>query len=193
VHPLKPLASRARRPLLGSLDGRLESLIAVGECCLDGGVQDRFHERLGQVGGAQPVRGLDGLAVDACRQKDRWQLRMPVAARNRWRSSSPSMDGMATSRTATWGGPHSSTAARASGPDDAPRTWWPRARIWVQIRWRMSALSSTTRSWGITSLPCRRRGSLGMSTRSRPSFSPAQMTGQPGAVQRHYRQLAKLS
>src|SRR5215218_5097361 len=83
---------------------------------------------------------------------------MPVAARNRWRSSSPSMDGMATSRTATWGGPHSSTAARASGPDDAPRTWWPRARIWVQIRWRMSALSSTTRSWAITSLPCRRRG-----------------------------------
>ena len=29
---------------------------------------------------------------------------------------------MATSSTATWGGPHSSTAARASGPDDAPRT-----------------------------------------------------------------------
>jgi hypothetical protein len=62
----KPLASRARRRLLGSLDGRLESLVALYQCCLDGGVQDLFHEGLGQVGGAQPVCGLDGLAVDPC-------------------------------------------------------------------------------------------------------------------------------
>jgi hypothetical protein len=62
----RPPASRARRPLLGFLDGRLESLVALGECRLDRGVQDLFHERLGEVGGAQPVRGLDGLAVDAC-------------------------------------------------------------------------------------------------------------------------------
>jgi hypothetical protein len=56
-------------------DDRPESLVTVGDCRLDGGVQDLFHEGLGELGGTQPVRGLDGLAVDSCRQEDRGQLR----------------------------------------------------------------------------------------------------------------------
>ena len=62
--PPAAAASRARQPLLSSFDGRSESLVAVAEGRLDGGVQDLFHERLGQVGGAEAVGGLDGLAVD---------------------------------------------------------------------------------------------------------------------------------
>jgi hypothetical protein len=61
-HKSRAVASsdKAGRPVVDCLDDRPEYLVTLGDCRLEGGVQDLFHDWPGEAGGTQPVRGLDG-------------------------------------------------------------------------------------------------------------------------------------